>query len=580
MHGAAEDAYKNILAFEALDDWGKLGTNLEMRCRNVENFKQTERKIKQLKKVTNELSIKLSDFLEGNLSEIEPQSFKALSHCISMVKEGKIPDAPELNFKNDKVRHMWNEIKEDYRTIHSLSKWNKSKEKQALNEEGCELIDKIKDFIKKYDKKLSSDTLKQLTNCIQALKHGYDLVVPDFRLNYTKLSVRPGIKYIEDPTTMDLIEELIYHSIKAGNEKDAYTLYNHRLGGRWHLGKGIGEYARGVRILRSFPTCPNLLDLGWYLRGTGDLQTSFKILNKVHPIWSGSVLLLQGYLMEIIKEGIGWPVTQLAAAFLSGESRGAIERDELGWGEALIGADLHLLKGDIKRARKKCSGSMRAYNTPEKVRTNLVLAEIERISGNIPEAQAELDKVAPWILRSCSVEHLCFFHLITTRIMIDQKQYESADSESKEGLHLARRCSFGLYHIDFMNVRSGLFLTWAMEMRLQGFSQQAKDMLNSAKQSAYGALNGILKKNEQPASSPDTPLDHLVAIGAQHPQCSYIWGAIEALCLCLLGKILIDEDDNIQAINALQEAVNMQSHIKHPHLMQTKELLKSISLKD
>lgn len=576
VHGAVGNAFKELIAFEVLDEWNKVGVSLVSLNKVAADIEQRAAQFRQLKNKAIEFSAQLRTFSETNRGILNARDQNKIFDCIISLEEENLPELPNLDYLSKKDRSHWNPVKSQYETIQSLSRWNKTDADRDLSNKAMELSLVFKQFIDNNGSKFASGTLSELRNCMYALQAGQISAVPNFRMQYTKLSVRPGVKYVEDPATLDLLEELLYHTIKAGKISDAHGLYRHRLGGRDHLAKQIGEYARGVRILRSFPDCPEILDLAWYLRGVGDLHASLNIFMKVHPIWAGSVVLLQGYLPRIVNERIGWPVIRNAAEFLSGKSHGIIDRDELGWGEAIIGADMYLIKGDVHLARQRCLSEMKLYNVPEMVRGHLILAEIERIKGHLSSAQTELDEVAPWILRSCSVEHLCLLHLVNTRILKDQAQYDKADSECKEGLYLARRCGFGLYHIDFMNEWGHIYYLRAKELKNQGQDLQANSLLKIAEITVLGALNGLLKENEALSLSYDAPLDNLLTVGSRHPECQYIWGSVKSLCL--LGDILIEQNCMRKAKEIIEQAIEMQRNIQHPRMSQTQKLLETLSV--
>ncbi len=54
------------------------------------------------------------------------------------------------------------------------------------------------------------------------------------------------------PAALDLIEEIIFHTLAAGRFRDAWSLYVDRLRGYHVLGSELGNYDRGLRICRMF----------------------------------------------------------------------------------------------------------------------------------------------------------------------------------------------------------------------------------------------------------------------------------------------------------------------------------------
>jgi hypothetical protein len=441
------------------------------------------------------------------------------------------------------------------------------------------MTDRLREILSRQGQRLSRECAGRIQGCIQSLEDGDDdFRLPDLELNSSGLTLRfrPGSVKPEDPALLDALEEVIYHTVRSGNEKEAYRLYSGRMGGREHLGKVIGEFARGVRILRYFRACPNELDLAWYLRGVGDLRASFDLLAKTRPIWSRAVLCLQGFLPRVVRDKVGWEHSRVIAAFLMGRPDALDPRFDLGWGEALVNADVPLMKGELARARAVATSDLKGSSqyVPEKVRTRLVLAEIERREGRTAMALTALEREAPWIMRSGSVEHLCLYHLIRSRVLTDQGEYEAADSESREGLILARQCGLGLAHVDFLNLRCRLALTRARTIADRS-APQREAFLEAAARSALGALNGIRTEDGDPAPQPDLPLGDLVAFGAQHPECQYAWGAADGLAL--LGEVLTEQGHPSLARGALRQARDIQSAVRHPDLARTEALLSRLS---
>lgn len=67
-----------------------------------------------------------------------------------------------------------------------------------------------------------------------------------------KLGARPGRQVFPDEATLDLLEEIIYHTIQAGAPKEAWQVYVSRIHGFEYLGWRLGAYERGERICRAF----------------------------------------------------------------------------------------------------------------------------------------------------------------------------------------------------------------------------------------------------------------------------------------------------------------------------------------
>jgi hypothetical protein len=55
-----------------------------------------------------------------------------------------------------------------------------------------------------------------------------------------------------DAPTLDLLEEIVYHTLAAGRADTAWEIYSYQIGGYENLGRRLGAYERGERICRAF----------------------------------------------------------------------------------------------------------------------------------------------------------------------------------------------------------------------------------------------------------------------------------------------------------------------------------------
>ena len=55
-----------------------------------------------------------------------------------------------------------------------------------------------------------------------------------------------------DPATLDLLEEIVHHTLQSGHVPEAWDIYWNRIGGFKNLGWRLGAYERGERICRAF----------------------------------------------------------------------------------------------------------------------------------------------------------------------------------------------------------------------------------------------------------------------------------------------------------------------------------------
>jgi hypothetical protein len=65
----------------------------------------------------------------------------------------------------------------------------------------------------------------------------------------TRLGVPPRAQLPAGDDLLDLAEQVIYHTLKAGRPQQAGRFYLERLGGYEHLGETLRQHSRGLRIL-------------------------------------------------------------------------------------------------------------------------------------------------------------------------------------------------------------------------------------------------------------------------------------------------------------------------------------------
>jgi tetratricopeptide (TPR) repeat protein len=341
---------------------------------------------------------------------------------------------------------------------------------------------------------------------------------------------QPGRQLPHKPATLDLVEETIYHALQAGRTREAAQLFERALGGLRHLGWKLGEMARGVRILRSFPECPDRWALGWFLRALGEYEEALA-LNPL-PCFRADIRLLQGRLPHVAVEG---DETRAAiAAFLMGRTK-EFPPDRLGC--AIPTAQLLLLQGRLHRLN--ASGfRVDLYQDigweGERARCQLLLAEAARRHGDLAAAGASLQAAYSWAVHSGSIEHLCLLHLVQARLARSEGDGENAQRAVAGGIHMARQCGLGLYLIELL-------------------CEQAEICLARA---------------DAPAA------EHVAAAAlerAQSPDCQFQWGAAEAGHL--LGQALWQQGQLDRARRFLKRALARRRILGDPRVELTRHLL-------
>jgi hypothetical protein len=353
------------------------------------------------------------------------------------------------------------------------------------------------------------------------------------RQQLISLAQRPGHALPEDSTTLDLVEEAIYHSLEAGRPKEAQDLYQNVLGGLRHLAWKLGEMARGLRILRQIQPCHDQWSLGWFLRALGELEEAYRHNNV--PYFRADIRLLQGRLPQVKAEQED---TRTAIAdFLMGKTT-AMPSQPLG--AAIPRDQLFLFLGRHSKIQQSTLLEDFYHEIGwenDRARCLLILAEAAVKQGDGPLGQKHLETASKWILHSGSVEHLCLMHLVRSRLDRLTGEFNLAERAVQEGLHLARQCNLGLYLVDLLCEQALLFLGQ-----------------NEATHAESVAREGLRL--------------------ASHSDCQYAWGTADAGQF--LGQALLAKQEFRDARAILSHTLGLRQRIGHPRALETERLLAQI----
>jgi hypothetical protein len=353
------------------------------------------------------------------------------------------------------------------------------------------------------------------------------------REQLVNLVQRPGRRLPEDAATLDLVEEAIYHALQAGRPAEAWDLYADLLGGLRHLAWKLGEMNRGLRILRGFDPCPDRWALAWYLRALGEFDQAFA--HNDLPYFRADILLLQGRLPQVAAAGDSTRTP--IAAFLMGKTQ-ALPPDQLA--AAIPREQILLYLGRLHQVRRSSNVLEGFYQTigweGDRARSLVLLAEVARRQAEEDFCRKCLAAASAWILHSGSVEHLCLLHLVRARVARSEGELVGAERAVEEGLHVARHCGLGLYHIELLCEQAEIDL--------------AREQAPAAEKAAREALRR--------ASALD---------------CQFLWGAAEAGHL--LGRALAGQRRFAEARDFLTKTLALRRRIGHPGAEATQHLLAS-----
>jgi hypothetical protein len=354
------------------------------------------------------------------------------------------------------------------------------------------------------------------------------------RQQLISLAQRPGHGLPEDSSTLDLVEEAIYHALEAGRPKEAQDLYQNVLGGLRHLAWKLGEMARGLRILRQFQPCPDPWSLAWFLRALGEFEEAYRHNNL--PYFRADIRLLQGRLPQVAAEQED---TRTAiAAFLMGKTT-ALPSQSLG---AAIPCDqLLLYLGHLSKIQQSALLDDFYHQIgweDDRTRCLLIMAEAAIKQGDRRLGRKHLEAASRWILHSGSVEHLCLMQLVRSRLERLAGESTLAQRAVQEGLHLARQSNLGLYLVELL-------------------CEQAQ---------------GFMGRNE--AAQAESVAREALRL-ASHADCQFAWGAADAAHL--LGQALHAQHKIREARAILDNTVGLRQRIGHPRVVETEHLLTQVS---
>jgi hypothetical protein len=287
---------------------------------------------------------------------------------------------------------------------------------------------------------------------------------------------KPGKRLPTDKASLDLVEEAISHAVWGGETAKAQGLYFQVLGGHRHLAWKLGEMARGLRILRGFNPCPDRWAMGWYLRALGELDLAYEQNNL--PFFRADIRLLQGRLNEVENEGDS--ARAEVARFLMGTAS-RLPGDALGCVIPRVQLLLYLSRtADAWLATQQPEQVYEMIGwEDDRVRCQLFRADVASRLGDGAGTARSLDDATAWILHSGSVEHLCVYHLVRARIAMRTHANAAAQSDLEEGLHLARRCGLGLYHVELLIAQAEFALIESQAVAAERAAREALGMASA-----------------------------------------------------------------------------------------------------
>jgi hypothetical protein len=391
------------------------------------------------------------------------------------------------------------------------------------------------------------------------------------RRHFSSLVRAPGTALPTEPETIDLLEELIYHTLQAGDIEEAREIYHLRLGTYQYLAWNLGQYSRCIRILTQFPRCPDPGGLIWCYRALGNLKAVEAEVDPDDTWWLSMIACLRGRLREVVKvlaDSRQDPL-RIIAEFLTGVATAdSLERAPIWAGLPITLADCYLRADRVAEAKSCLLRTLQELGrlkgdsnwNDEVARLDIVEAEIARRAGNPSGCRGLLEKATQWVLQSGSQEHLCALQLGKARLAIDEREFGLGNAAIDEGLHIADECNFGFYSADLRIARAELRIC------LEDYA--------GAHDAAMAARNGILGQTGGTAGAANVALTSLSVIGADHPSSQYVWATTRAGFL--QGSALAKLDKPEAALQILRDIQELQRRIGDPQLGKTQAIIASL----
>lgn len=408
------------------------------------------------------------------------------------------------------------------------------------------------------------------------------------------LEERPA-KAPNDPATLDRYEALVEATRAAGLVQEAFDLYRRAMGGYYHLGRGVGDYARGWRITGSFVhtqttdiSTPGLSsnrarhvvgELGLFRGALGDLNMerlcTQAAIELSAPVDNQPDRVSVGYQnLSLVELNSG----RLVAASLAASAAlaaGISAHNNVEIGNSLTGvATCAGLRGDLCGARSALR-ELAEIEVESRLYSNLRIWEAEyhlalghvassrgrtlsrltiaRAQGwgrdialchdvlgrcDLPQdptaAQRHLDTLRSWAIRSGEIEMILRTHRLAASLALARQDPTSALAEADEGLAVADTLGYRLFAIDLRVVAGRAALALPDPSRSLPYARAALD-------------------------------------AACDPDCDYAWGQADAGHLCGQAHFALDELPQARA--RLSVALDLRRRIEHPGAEETAALL-------
>jgi hypothetical protein len=405
------------------------------------------------------------------------------------------------------------------------------------------------------------------------------------------------------PEELNKYEQLIEISCLAGQLHEADKLLRVGLGGYKHLGRTLGEYARGLRLVAAFsPTrAPEqaasinlsvehraglLGNWGMFAKHAGNLHTARKAFEHQKEIegevddpkknWRGVLNLAELYALdakwqkvhdeldlvtkptrdnkELYAQYHGYHATAFAAQGHTEDSRECFKlanevepQPEKYFHRVVREALFLLIRGNVAAARsqtlltQELARSKDLFDTV--ARCEIILGHCALCgSGECVQqiAQTHLNNAREYVTKSGNLEVTLSGHRLASVIARTVRNFALAESEALEGIRLAELCGFGW---------------WALDIHIELAKLHVADDPKSAIEPAEWVLSH-----------------------SQEADCQYAWGIADSLHLLGVAHTRIRGKVNkAKAREYFRQAIDKRKLLEHPGLAESESELAKLT---
>lgn len=423
---------------------------------------------------------------------------------------------------------------------------------------------------------------------------------------------RPGFVKPRDEKAIDLIIELIYHTIQTGYTNQAFEIYRNLLG-YTHIGWSLGKHSKGAQIVRLFEEAASrgdievsqwdriIIDGGLYYKNMGllddGIQSFTRAVSQVSSqsrdkltlalAWQNlsAMQVLRGLLPDAqvsaqnalnaalettdnrligdcqvrlaVATGLQGKTDEATNVFqtitfsLAKESSGPRPRDwpTIRWGWLLTRLGKYTEAYSMLENTRDLSDHL--GHQIISARANVLLVEPAYQLGKREEALQALDRVDSWAKGGFDLEMVVAYDLVAAWLALQDKNQQRAKELVSHGIRIAEEYGYGIYWIDLKTIH--------------GYIIPPGDQ-KSVERCADLALNGSGRKSGHP-----------ILYGAQSDRCNYRWGEANALQLRAEARLALNKTE--EAVADLREVQRIRTALRDPQLAATETLLEKLNPK-